>query len=163
MKKTIMHQTYGEIVYEEGIWSGKKTITINGTALQKAKKNVYMLADEENVQVTLRGSVLTGASLNIRGEEICVFAKPAWYDWLLSFLPLALIMIWGNSISLCSIIPVVGGAIGGALGGVGLVVTMFLIREKGIVHKLLTALLATLITFAAGAALGYLIVFALMG
>ena len=39
MKKSIIHPSYGEIVYEEGIWSGKKSISINGTPLQKVKKN----------------------------------------------------------------------------------------------------------------------------
>lgn len=163
MKKVIMHPTYGEIIYEEGIWSGKRTFTINGAAMQKISKDTYaFMFGEESVQAVLRGSMLAGASLNIRGEKIWIISKPKWYDWLLSFLPFAIIMIWGNSAPLCSIIPVAGGAIGGALGGAGFVVTMFNVREKRGVKKILTALLATLITFAIGAALGVAIVFAFM-
>lgn len=163
MKKTIMHPTYGEIVYEEGIWSGKRTFTINGIAMQKISKDTYVfMIGEESIQAVLQGSMLTGASLNIRGEKIWIISKPKWYDWLLSFLPFAIIMIWGNSASLCSMIPVAGGAIGGALGGAGLVITMFNVREKRGVQKILTALLATLVTFAVGVAMGYAIVFAFM-
>ena len=163
MKKVIMHPTYGEIVYEEGFWSGKRTFTVNGTAMQKISKDTYtFIVGEESVQAVLQGSMLMGASLNIRGEKIWIISKPKLYDWLLSFLPFAIIMIWGNSAPLCSIIPVAGGAIGGALGGAGLVITMFLIREKRGARKILTALLAALLTFAVGAALGCAIVFAFM-
>jgi hypothetical protein len=39
---------------------------------------------------------------------------------------------------------------------------MLLIREKGIARKILMTLLATLVTFIIGAALGYVIVFAFL-
>lgn len=163
MKKSIIHPSYGEIVYEEGIWSGKKSISINGTPLQKVKKNEYLLGEGENaVQVTLGGSVLTGVALSIRGEDIWIVPKPTGLDWILSAVPFVLILAWGNSVKLCSIIPVVGGAIGGAIGGVAMVVTMFMIREKKFAVKLLTALLATALTFGGGAALGYAIVYTML-
>lgn len=164
MKKNISHPVYGEIIYEESVWSGKKSISMKGIPLKCISKNVYTLEDGEyTIQVNLRGSALAGVALCIQNEEIWVINKPAWYDWVLSMIPFVLMIVWGNSVQLCSIIPVVGGAIGGALGGAAMVMTMFMIRGKSIVRKLLTALLSTLITFAIGAALGYAIVFAIYG
>jgi hypothetical protein len=163
MRKTINHPYYGEIAYEEGIWSGKKSISINGVALKSLKKNVFAFGEGENsVQVTVRGGVLTGVALCIQNEEIWIYSKPTWFDWVFAVLPFVLMIVWGNSVRLCSIIPVVGGAIGGALGGLAMVVTMLLIREKGIARKILMTLLATLVTFIIGAALGYVIVFAFL-
>ncbi len=159
MKKSIIHPSYGEIVYEEGIWSGKKSIFINGTPLQKVKKNEYLLGVGENaVPVTLGGSVMTGVALSIRDEDIWIVPKPTWLDWILSAIPFILILVWGNNVQLCSIIPVMGGAIGGALGGLAMVITIFMIREKNIAIKLLTSILATLVTFAIGAALALALV-----
>lgn len=162
MKQTIKHYALGEIIYEENIWSGKKTICIDGVMLQKVKKDTYSWDhDGQQRQVILRGSVVTGATMTVDGEEIILVPKPAVLDWLLSFLPFAIIMVWGNNTYLCSLIPVAGGAIGGALGGAGLVITMLKVREKRGVKKVLIALLATLITFAVGAVLGFVLALAL--
>ena len=164
MKKTIQHPVFGEIIYEEGLWSGKKTISIHGVMLQKVNKDTYCWDhDGQQHRVTLRGNMLTGSSMIVDSEEYVISPKPTLFDWLLSFLPFGIIMIWGNNPLLCSIIPVAGGAIGGALGGAGLVITMLKIREKRGIKKVLIALLATLITFAVGAALGFGLVLALMG
>lgn len=158
MKKSVTHPIYGIITYEENIWSGKKTVSVNGNVLQKTGKNTFLFMNgETGVAVTLRGSVLTGVTLQIQNEQISVIAKPAWYEWILAVLPLALNLIWGNSVALCSIIPVVGGAVGGALGGAAMVICMGMMREKTVGGKLLTALVTVLATFAAGAVLGYLI------
>lgn len=163
MKKTITHPTFGEITYEESLWTGKKTIAIGGTVLPKESKNRYLMGYGENaIPVAVQGSVLTGVSINIQGQWIEIFSKPAWYDWALSILPFVLILVWGNSVQLCSIIPVIGGAIGGALGGGAMVLTMLHIREKGMGRKLLIALLTTLVTFVIGAVLGYVFLVALL-
>lgn len=162
MKQMIKHSALGEIVYEENIWSGKKTICIDGVRLQKVKKDTYSWdRDEQQRQVILRGSVITGVTMTVDGEEIILVPKPAVLDWLLSFLPFAIIMVWGNNTYLCNLIPVAGGAIGGALGGVALVITMLKIREKRGVMKVLVALLATLLTFVVGAVLGFVLALAL--
>ena len=163
MKNTIQHPVYGQILYEESIWTGKKVITVNGTALQKVSKDTYVLTIAgESVYAVLKGSLLSGACLTIRDEAIWLVAKPAWYDWLLSVLPFVVMIIWGNSPQLCSIIPVVGGAIGGAIGGVGFVTTMVLVRDRTGFKKILAGLLSLVVTFAVGAALGYGIVFAFL-
>lgn len=157
MNKTIMHAVYGVIMLDENIWTGKKNLAINGKLLPKRKKNVYLLGEGETaIPVTLKGSTLTGASVIIGGEEITIIPNPSTLDWLLSSLPFVLMLIWGNSVALCSIIPVIGGGIGGAIGGLGIVLCMTNIREKPLGKKLLVSLLTLLGTFAVGAVLGYL-------
>lgn len=163
MKQTVIHPTYGEIIYEEGLWSGKKTLFFHGVALNKVKKNVFRLNEGDTaLEVTVAGSVLTGVVINVRGEEIRILPKPAWYDLILSILPFMLIMVWGNSVALCSIIPVIGGAIGGALGGAAMVLTLYMLRGKKLMTKLLTAILATAITFGVGAVLAYALVYTIL-
>ena len=39
------------------------------------------------------------------------------FEYILAVLPFIVIMIWGNNVTLCSIIPVAGGAIGGFISG----------------------------------------------
>ena len=158
MKKSTIHPTYGLIEYEENVWTGKKSISINGAPLQKVSKKEYLLSvDGKPVSVTVRGSVMTGASLSIQGDEIQMVSKPTVLDWILGVFPFLVILVWGNNFQLCSIVPVVGGAIGGALGGLGMALTVLAIREKKLVFKFLISILATLATFAVGAAIAFMI------
>jgi hypothetical protein len=164
MKKIMQHPVYGEIVYEESLWTGRKTLSVNGTVLQKVSKDTYSIPlGDESTRGILKGNVLTGVCLNISGEDIWIVPKAAWLDWVLSALPFMVIMLWGNNPRLCSIFPVVGGAIGGALGGVGAVITMLFVRSKKGFVKVMTGLLIALATFAIGAVLGFVIVLAMMG
>ena len=164
MKKIVNHPVYGEITYEEGLWSGKKTVLFNGQALKRINKNSFSFQQGEAVvTATIRGSVLSGVALLVQGEEIWFYRKPAWYEWVLAVLPFALNIIWGNSTALCSIIPVVGGAIGGVLNAIAMIYIMIRIREKAILGKVLISLLGTVIAFGISAALGFLMLAAVMG
>ena len=49
--------------------------------------------------------------------EFIVEKKPAWYEYVLSFFALILVITWGNSPALVEKFVVVGGAIGGAIAG----------------------------------------------
>ena len=70
--------------------------------------------------------------------------------------------MWGNSVELCKIIPVVGGAIGGAISGViSVLALVFSKRTKNILYKVLIGLAGLVVTFAVGAAIGFMIVGAL--
>lgn len=158
MTQTIMHPVYGAISYEENIWTGKKSLAINGKYLKKGRKNVFTLEDGENtLYVTLKGNALTGVTATIQGQDIVILPKLSGLDYILCILPFALIMIWGNSPALCSIIPVAGGAIGGGLSGLAGVICVSMMREKTTGQKLLISLLATVITFLICAALGFII------
>ena len=116
MKLEIQNDVYGKIVYEEGFWSGKKTITINGTPLIKLNKKSYLYkVNDESITVGLKGSFLTGVSMTVGDEQIQLVTKPEWYVIALSIAMFVFVMTWGNSVTLCKIFPIVSGAIGGLI------------------------------------------------
>ena len=118
MKRIIEHALYGQIEYNEDIWIGTKTISINGINLTKEKKNIYVYdTGEEKIKVFVQGNIYTGILLKIGEETVAVEKKAAWYETACSISIFVLILVWGNSEYLCSIVPIVGGAIGGAISG----------------------------------------------
>lgn len=159
MKTSIIHPTYGTISYEENIWTGKKIITIGDQVLKKGRNKRTFLWETGLVsqEVLLKGSFISGVTLTIDQQTVTLAEKPTALEYLLSALPLFLMVVWGNSVTLCSIVPVIGGAI----GGVAYVISLQKMHSKSISGKILTALLTTLLTFIAGAVLGYIVVFAI--
>ena len=144
MKETLQHPVYGEIVYNESAWSGKKTLTVNGVPAQKVSKKVFLI---DGKQAVIKGNELTGVSLLMEGETIEVSPKAKWYEFVLAILPFVFLLVWGNNVALCSIFPVVGGAIGGALGGLGLVLSLlFMKKSKSLVSKLAIGIATFIIT-----------------
>ena len=127
MKEIIRHPVYGEIVYEESFWLGKKSITVNGIPAQSVSKNVFVI-DGKNA--TVKGNYLTGVTLNIESETIALTPKAKWYETVLAVIPIVFMLTWGNSVELCAIFPVVGGAIGGFLGAVGGCASMILMKKQ---------------------------------
>lgn len=118
MRAIVQHETLGPIVYEENAWTGKKSIFINNTPLIKQNKKLFLYSTgttSKTVQVT--GNFLTGTKLVIDGETIEVTPRAKWYEIACSIFIFALNVVWGNSIALCTILPVVGGAIGGLVSG----------------------------------------------
>ena len=148
MKNEIISEKYGVITYEESFWSGKKIITINGAALQKMSKNEYILEEEERrILVRVKGNYLSGAKLIIDDEEILVSPKILWYEWLLSVIPFVLVLTWGNSEKAVKIFPIIGGAIGGAIAGCFLAVSIVLMKmTKKPLFKVLIGLASCVVT-----------------
>lgn len=158
MQETIQHEKYGTITYSENAWTGKKEIVFNQTPLLKTGKTTYIYKLDENtdITVTVKGSFLTGVTLEVEGENIKVISAPNWYEVVCSALIFIFTMVWGHSVYLCSILPIVGGAIGGAISGAATVISIMLMRQsKTIGKKLLmwgitfvaSVLLCTLIGF----------------
>lgn len=164
MKHSINHPVYGMISYEESVWTGKRSIQIGDTKLQKGPaKLTYLWNNGSETQlVIIKGNLFTGVTLTIGQDSVEVLKKTTWYEYTLSVLPLILILIWGNSVALCRIVPVVGGAIGGVIGGVAMVISVMQMRKRKLPGKILTALICTAAAFAVCALLGYLLVFALI-
>ena len=127
MTEFINHPTYGDIVYTENFWVGKKTLTVNGLAAQPTSKKSFLINGQ---QATVKGSWFTGATLCIGSETIELARKPKWYEVVLAILPLIFLLTWGNSSHLCAIFPVVGGAIGGALGGIAGCTSMLFMKKS---------------------------------
>ena len=163
MQSIVQHPTYGQIIYEEGVWTGKKTITINGVALIREKKNSYIWQTaEQAIPCQLTGSFVSGAKLTIGQDTVELSARPKWYETLCSVLIFALIMVWSNSIELCSIIPVIGGAIGGAISGAMAIINCTLMKRQSNVGIKLAIWLGMLVaTFAICAAAGFVYVAAM--
>lgn len=144
MKEILQHPTYGEIVYDENIWTGKKTLTVNGTDAMALSKKEYLVDGKKAV---LKGNVYTGISLCIESETIDLSEKPKWYEVLLAILPFMFILVWGNNVTLCSIFPVIGGGLGGALGALGsLLSLLYMKKAKSPVTKVLIGLGACAVT-----------------
>ena len=135
MTATTQHPVYGEIVYTESFWTGKKTLTVNQITAVQASKNKFTL-DEKSI--SLKGSFYTGVTLHIENEKIQISPKAKWYEILLAVIPLVFLLTWGNNPTLCAIFPVIGGAIGGFLGGVAFFAALSLMRKaNSIVYKIL--------------------------
>ncbi|MBQ7326427.1 MAG: hypothetical protein IJW93_03000 [Clostridia bacterium] len=142
MRHTLMHPTLGEIVYEENFWTGKKAICVGGKSLYKLNKTTYALGTGDEKKVfTLSGNSYFGASLTVDGETIQIVPKSKWYELALSALIVAFNIVWGNSVVLCSIIPIVGGGIGGAISaGMAMVALLKMKETDEIWKKVLIAL-----------------------
>lgn len=149
MKVTVNHPVHGEIVFEENFWTGKKKLSVNGKKLQKVGKKTF--AGEGDKTFFLEGNFLTGNRLQAGNEEIVLTPALKWYEVVLSVLPFLLILIWGNSVALCNIVPVVGGAIGGGMGAIfGMTNVMLIKSVKNVFLKILISLGITALTFLAG-------------
>jgi hypothetical protein len=130
MKASTHHVGYGQIEYNENFWTGKRELAIGGQKLLKKKKNVYTFNSETgNLDCRIKGSFLTGATLHIDQDVIQLSESCKWYEIFCSALIFAFVLIWGNIPDLCEIIPIVGGAIGGGISGLGACVSLFLMKR----------------------------------
>ena len=159
MKVNAVHRQYGEILYEESAWSGKRSIFFQGVPLKKCSKTDFELTESgTSVSVRVRGNVFTGISLVIDGDDFPLTPATKWYEMVLSALIFAVPLVWGNNIVLVRIVPVVGGAIGGAVSGVFAVANLLMIKGiKPVVLKVLVSLAMLGAAFAVCFAIGTLI------
>ena len=129
MKTKITHDVYGEIVYDENFWSGKKQIFIDGKALTKSKRNIYMYKDlNTSLTAVVKGNALFGVKMTINnGAEIPIVAAPKWYETVIAICILCIGLVLGN-LPFVVIVPVVGGAIGGAISGAMAILTLSIIK-----------------------------------
>lgn len=156
MKQEVMHHKYGKIVYEESSLSGNKNIYFNDVQLKKVSKTTFeAVIDDEELVVYVKGNTFTGLSLKINGELIEIIPQTKWYEYVMCLIPFILVMIWGNVIALCQIIPVVGGAIGGAISGLCSILSLFFAKKtNNVLFKVLIFIAATAIAFGICALLG---------
>ena len=148
MKITKEHAEYGLIVFEENVWTGKKKLSINGKPLQKVGKTTF--TGEGGKTVFLKGNYFAGCRLQLDKEEIVLTPALKWYEIVLSVIPLALILVWGNSVALCSIVPVVGGLIGGVVSALFSVLNVMLVKSiKNVWLKIAVTVVMTALTFLA--------------
>ena len=136
MREYLRDSEIGEIIYEESMWSGKKTVYINGKMLLKTGKNMFAWENNgEQSYVIVKGNIFSGLYLEIGGRDIVVSGKPEWYELTLAILTFVLCLVWGNSPTLCSIVPIVGGAIGGMISGALTFTSLLLMKRSKEVWK----------------------------
>ena len=132
------------IVYEEGFWTGKKTITIDGVTLENESKKVFTyttkILDEVYGEVvnietyTLKGNILFGAEL-VGETNITVVPKLKVWEIILILLPILLVLS--------------GGAVGGFFGGFFAVLIACVFRKiKSAFVKVLAAIALTGVAYA---------------
>ena len=146
MKKTLKIDNIGEFVYEESIWTGKKKVSLDGKELEKISKTSFKMPDGKTLDVP--GNFVIGASLKLDNQTYELYPSAKWYEYVMTFLPLILICVWGNLIYLCRIVPIVGGVIGGLVSGLTSCLNLFLVKlVKPIWLKILIAIGVTGLTF----------------
>ena len=148
MKVIVENEKYGIVEYNENFWTGKKTIYVGGKLLTKKAKNKYAYSSEEGeVSVKVNGNTFSGLDLIIMGSRVEIIPKTSVLEYILAFIPLIVVLIWGNSVYLCSILPIVGGAIGGAIaGGASVIGMIFMKRNKNFLMKILVSIVTLAIT-----------------
>ncbi|MBR5780219.1 MAG: hypothetical protein IKY21_06335 [Clostridia bacterium] len=142
MRSVIQTQKYGEIVYDESYWTGKKTVTVGGVQLKKVNKKTFVgEINGEQVTALIAGSFLSGAIIDVNGDKFRMTEPAKWYDYVLSFAWVAIYLVWSVSEALCMIFPVVGGALGGVVAGLGAAAALFIIKPmKNIAAKIAVSL-----------------------
>ncbi len=158
MKEVINNEKFGEIIYTESAWTGKKGLVMSGKELEKVDRNSFKTEDGKMVNLT--GNYFAGVKMTLDGETIILSQGLKWYDYVLSILPFVLIMIWGNSVALCEIVPVIGGVIGGLISAVFCFVNLFILKQlKNVWLKILVSVATLGVTFL----ICYLIALAILG
>lgn len=159
MKHIINHSTYGEIVYEESFWTGKKNITINNEKFLKInKKNYSGKLNEEDLEPTiieLNGTYLMGVTLRIDSKIIEVVPKIKWYEFILVLLPFVIDMI----LSFVPVLPILGGALGGLITVLAGFLELTLIRKtESVAMKILIGIIGLILALGVCIIIGTIIV-----
>lgn len=146
MKEIIKDEKYGEIIYNENAWTGKKGLSISNKALEKVDRSTFKM--EDGKEVKLSGNYFSGVKLNIDSDTIVLSQGLKWYEYVLSFLPFILILIWGNSVALCEIVPIVGGFVGGLISAVFSFLNLIILKKlKNIWLKVFVSIVTLGLTF----------------
>lgn len=120
-----------EFVMEQGFWTGKTKIFIDGEELIKVDKKSYKYNDEI---VSIKGNFLAGVTLKFSQSENVVICANKWYEFMLIYMPY-----------LYFLVGLLFGAIGGGLSAISAVsccvLNAYILRSKGnIVMKVILCL-----------------------
>ena len=119
MKVTVKHEKYGKIEYVESIFSEKKRIKINDVLLEGDYNTCFIYKNgEEDIPVYVQGSYVKGATLQIGNDFIRIVNPIAWYEIVCCSLTTVFLIAWSICSNYLPIVPIAGGAIGGAIYGI---------------------------------------------
>lgn len=146
MKASLLHPQYGQIDYIENIWTGKKHLQINGMPLTRRSGKTFLLKQgEEEIRYYVKGNFISGIKLSIGEDTVQLSRRVKWYELVLSLFIAIFIIVWGNSAYLSTILPIMGGVIGGAIAGLMAIVNLSVIIGKEKIWQKLLLTLAMLI------------------
>ena len=158
MKEIIQHEKYGTIEFSEGTVLGNREIVINGQPLTKKSNKVFYLAD--NTMVKVEGNLFTGVKLNIDGEMVQITPAGKWYELAIYIAGFVLLMVWSNSIPLLTILPMIGGGIGGLLYAIPAVLGFSVsVKQKNPILKATITLCSVLLGLILCVIMGFIYVF----
>lgn len=161
MRELVNHEKFGVIEYTENFWTGRKNLYINGKQLKKFKRGTYEWQKEDGTTefCYLGGNFLKGATLMIKSDTIPLTQGMRWYEYLMAFFLFIIPMVWGSIPSLCLIIPIVGGAVGGGVYAVIAFTAMVLIKKTdNLMLKFLVWIVALFIAFVVGFLIALLVI-----
>ena len=163
MKFTVNSEKYGKIVYSESAWTGRKSLTIADRPLNQLTKDTYVHNTTiGDLPVKVKGTYMTGVTIDIAGDKIEIIEKPKWYVLTLIILFAVIPMVWSNVPSLVKIFPIVGGLIGGLVIAVSAIASYMLARKVDKpIYKILVMFAVFLVSVAILYLLGILLISAL--
>ena len=127
MKQIFDVPELGEVVYEESFWTGRKKISVNGGVLEKVDKKTFMMPNGECLYVI--GNSIKGVKIVYNEQPVATIKGATWYEIVLCVFGMVTLIMWGNSVSLCKLFPIVGGGFGGALAAVGNSLALYFMRK----------------------------------
>ena len=142
MKIIINHEKYGPIVYKENFFTGKITLTIDEELLVQVDDTHFRYTKTKtSEEVSLKGNLLTGITLQIRRDTIQLIEKPTWYVLTISAISLLFILIIGSFDLTEPVFPVMGHLGGALVGSACMLANIYVTsREKDKTDKVLYSL-----------------------
>ena len=92
MKNIIYDAQYGKVEFNEGFWTGKKELIIDGIKLTKVSKNQYSYVNDDiDTVVLVKGNYISGSELLIGDYKIQLTEKTKWWEFVIAFLPVSVL------------------------------------------------------------------------
>lgn len=130
MKSKTFVDQIGTVTYDESLFLGRKKLYVDDVLCEKVGKKQYVYTDKDGktTNLSLKGNYISGVTVSDGINIYSIIDKPKWYEYLFFAVIVLFHIIWGNSIALVQILPLVGGAIGGLIGAVFAVLALCIMR-----------------------------------
>ena len=128
MHKEIEIENYGKLTVNKNEFLGTIDIKLNGESFYKVNKKLYKCHyNDEDINAEIIGNSFSGSKIKVLGNVIELTAPITWYGIVISIIPLIFSLVLGNMASVAkSGFYVLGGAFGGAIGGLALALGIYL-------------------------------------
>lgn len=160
--KTIIDTNIGKVEVNEGLFTGKFSLTVNNVTAEKTTKRYFKYNDGENDHtLVILGNHFSGLFLSVDKKYYTICEKLPIYIYILGFIPFVMTMVLGTIPTFAQAgFYYVGGAIGGAIsGGLSLVGIFLASYVKKWYFRLLIVIVSIIVTFLICFGIGNLIVY----